>query len=127
MALEPLYRDVLGLGSPPHGRGGVYRFGDRQLNGPSLEVTEVADRSVQPGGSDLCFRWSGSPNTAVDHPSRHDIILVAGPVERHGAAGMNEKRLLPRSRGSLIEFGHASASSTVSLRKHFRLTFRNLA
>ena len=80
------YRDVLGAEVVPHGAGSVYRIGEVQLNvhGPGVSIEQLAATPVPPGGSDLCFEWSGPVEEAVGHLERHGAAIEAGPVERHG-------------------------------------------
>lgn len=63
------YASVLGAEVVTVGTGFAYRFGDRQLNlhGPGVEPVPVARLPVQPGNSDLCFRWDGPISEAVAH------------------------------------------------------------
>jgi hypothetical protein len=70
----------------PHGAGSVYRIGEIQLNvhGPGVSIEQLAATPVPPGGSDLCFEWSGPVEEAVGYLERHGVAIEAGPVERHG-------------------------------------------
>jgi catechol 2,3-dioxygenase-like lactoylglutathione lyase family enzyme len=63
------YRDVMGAEIIPRGSAFAYRFGGVQLNvhGPGVNATPLARIPVQPGNSDLCFRWSGSIEQAAAH------------------------------------------------------------
>src|SRR6478609_8777433 len=63
------YRDVVGAEVIERGAGFAYRFGGVQLNchGPGVTAEPLAARPVQPGNSDLCFRWSGSIADAIAH------------------------------------------------------------
>ena len=83
------YRDVLRAEVIPFGKGVVFRFGGVQLNvhGPGQIGTPRARVPVMPGGSDLCFRWSGSIEEAMAHLAAHGVAVELGPVERNGAAG----------------------------------------
>jgi hypothetical protein len=53
----------------PFGNGYQFRWGEQQLNihGPNQPGTPVAKLPVMPGGSDLCFRWHGPIETAIEH------------------------------------------------------------
>ena len=100
------YRDVLGAEIVPVGNGWVYRFGDTQLNvhGPSVEPYPVARLPVPPGGSDLCFAWSGPIAAAREHLMRNGVPVELGPVERHGARGVGQSVYFRDPDGSLLEF-----------------------
>lgn len=100
------YGDVLGAEIVPRGAGFAYRFGGVQLNvhGPGVEATPLAARPVQPGNSDLCFRWSGPIEAAQAHLEGHGIPVELGPVERNGAAGAGISVYFRDPDGSLMEF-----------------------
>ena len=101
------YRDVLGaeLVGDPDGVA-MYRFGEQQLNihGPGLEPVPVARLPVQPGGSDLCFLWSGPIEGAIDHLRAHSVEVELGPVRRQGARGEGTSVYFRDPDGSLLEF-----------------------
>ena len=105
------YRDVLGAEVIPVGTGGddgpvCFRFGGVQLNvhGPGVDPTPLAATPVPPGGSDLCFRWSGSIEEAQAHLARCGVPVELGPVERRGAAGRGLSVYFRDPDGSLMEF-----------------------
>ncbi len=100
------YRDVLGAEVIPVGQGVAFRFGGVQLNvhGPGQIGEPRAAKPVMPGGSDLCFRWSGSVEDAVAHLSAHGVAVELGPVERNGAAGAGISVYFRDPDGSLMEF-----------------------
>lgn len=100
------YRDVLRAEVIPFGKGVVFRFGGVQLNvhGPGQIGTPRARHPVMPGGSDLCFRWSGSIEDAMTHLAAHAVPVELGPVERNGAAGQGVSVYFRDPDGSLIEF-----------------------
>ena len=100
------YRDVVGAEIIERGSGFAYRFGGVQLNchGPGVAATPVADKPVQPGNSDLCFRWSGPIEDAVAHLEAAGVPVELGPVERHGAAGAGVSVYFRDPDGSLLEF-----------------------
>jgi hypothetical protein len=87
------------------GRGCAYRFGSNQLNihGPGADGEPNAEPPVAPGGADLCFVWDGAIDEAVAHLERLGVEGELGPVQRFGAPGCGDKRVLPRSRRSLLE------------------------
>jgi catechol 2,3-dioxygenase-like lactoylglutathione lyase family enzyme len=100
------YRDVLGaeLVGDPEGVA-MYRFGEQQLNvhGPGLEPDPVARLPVQPGGSDLCFLWTGPVEDAINHLSAHSVEVELGPVRRQGAGGEGRSVYFRDPDGSLLE------------------------
>ncbi|GLS45526.1 VOC family protein [Methylobacterium brachythecii] len=100
------YRDVLGAEVVPFRKGVRFLFGGIQLNvhGPGQIGDPLAAKPVQPGGSDLCFRWSGTIEEAMDHLARHGVPVELGPVERNGAAGAGTSVYFRDPDGSLMEF-----------------------
>lgn len=100
------YASVLGAEVVTVGTGFAYRFGDRQLNlhGPGVEPVPVARLPVQPGNSDLCFRWDGPISEAVAHLAAHGIEPELGPVRRFGAWGHGTSVYFRDPDGSLLEF-----------------------
>ncbi|GJE18811.1 VOC family protein [Methylobacterium marchantiae] len=100
------YRDVMGAEIVPNGKGFVYRFGGVQLNvhGPGLSPKPLAEHPVMPGGSDLCFRWSGPIEGAIAHLAANGVPVELGPVERNGAAGSGISVYFRDPDGSLMEF-----------------------
>ena len=100
------YAAVLGAEVVPAGAGFAYRFGDRQLNlhGPGVDPVPVARLPVQPGNSDLCFRWDGPIAEASAHLSAHGVTPELGPVPRFGALGRGTSLYFRDPDGSLLEF-----------------------
>jgi catechol 2,3-dioxygenase-like lactoylglutathione lyase family enzyme len=84
----------------------MYRFGEQQLNthGPGVDPTPVARIPVPPGGSDICFTWSGPIDDAVAHLQAHDVEVELGPVPRTGAGGEGTSVYFRDPDGSLLEF-----------------------
>jgi catechol 2,3-dioxygenase-like lactoylglutathione lyase family enzyme len=100
------YRDVLGAELVELDRGRwAYRFGERQLNvhGPGSTPSPIARFPIQPGNSDLCFRWSGPIEGAVRHLQGLDVEIEEGPVRRHGAHGEGTSVYFRDPDGSLLE------------------------
>lgn len=102
----PFYRDVMGAEVVEVGHRVAYRFGGVQLNvhGPGQTGAPLADKPVMPGGSDLCFRWSGPIEGALAHLATHGVPVELGPVARTGAAGMGISVYFRDPDGSLMEF-----------------------
>jgi catechol 2,3-dioxygenase-like lactoylglutathione lyase family enzyme len=100
------YRDVLGAELIKRGAGWAYRFGDQQLNlhGPGVYAEPVARDPVRPGNSDLCFRWDGPIETAIEHLREHGVEVELGPVARAGARGDGTSVYFRDPDGSLLEF-----------------------
>lgn len=112
------YRDVLGATIVPQGDGFAYRFGTQQLNvhGPAMTATPVASIPVSPGGSDLCFRWSGTIADAVAHLAHHDVPVELGPISKPGAYGSGTSLYFRDPDGSLLELiTYPAAVATGSL------------
>ena len=100
------YGDVIGAEVVSRGAGFAYRLGDQQLNvhGPGLDPHPVASDRVRPGNSDVCFRWDGPIEGAVEHLRAHDVAIELGPVERNGALGPATSVYFRDPDGSLMEF-----------------------
>jgi catechol 2,3-dioxygenase-like lactoylglutathione lyase family enzyme len=100
------YADVLGaeLVELEHGRF-AYRFGEQQLNvhGPGSTPHPRAADPVRPGNSDLCFRWPGAIEEAVEHLSACSVEIEEGPVDRQGARGRGRSVYFRDPDGSLLE------------------------
>jgi catechol 2,3-dioxygenase-like lactoylglutathione lyase family enzyme len=100
------YRDVLGAELVQRPQGWAYRFGAVQLNlhGPGFHPAEVARLPVEPGNSDLCFRWNGPIADAIAHLERCRVPIHAGPMQRFGAQGSGTSVYFRDPDGSLLEF-----------------------
>jgi catechol 2,3-dioxygenase-like lactoylglutathione lyase family enzyme len=99
------YRDVIGAEVVTRGAGFAYRLGDQQLNvhGPGVDPEPVARDRVRPGNSDVCFRWDGPIEGAVEHLRARGVDIELGPVERHGALGAGTSVYFRDPDGSLME------------------------
>jgi catechol 2,3-dioxygenase-like lactoylglutathione lyase family enzyme len=100
------YRDVVGVELVAKNERWAYRFANAQLNlhGPGAKGEPLARVPVQPGGSDLCFEWSGPIDQAVEHLKMHDVKIEIGPVQRFGARGEGTSIYFRDPDGSLLEF-----------------------
>jgi catechol 2,3-dioxygenase-like lactoylglutathione lyase family enzyme len=87
------------------------RIDSTQLNVHLPADLEQAGRSpsnlaripVAPGGSDLCFRWTGTAEEAIEHLKRWKVEIELGPVERPGAHGLGKSVYFRDPDGSLLE------------------------
>jgi catechol 2,3-dioxygenase-like lactoylglutathione lyase family enzyme len=100
------YARVLGAEVVPVGEGFAYRFGNAQLNihGPNVSGTPKAKLPVLPGGSDLCFTWSGGIHSALKHLEACGVEIEVGPVQRFGHGGQGSSVYFRDPDGSLLEF-----------------------
>jgi catechol 2,3-dioxygenase-like lactoylglutathione lyase family enzyme len=100
------YGDVLGAEVVPRDAGYAYRFGNQQLNchGPGIVAAPRARIPVEPGNSDLCFRWPGPIESAVAHLEHLRVSIEEGPVTRTGAGGEGTSVYFRDPDGSLLEF-----------------------
>ena len=100
------YVDVIGAEAIPRQGGYMFRLGDRQLNchGKGVTADPVARLPVQPGNSDLCFRWDGPIGNAIAHLKRSGVDIELGPVPRFGAKGDGTSVYFRDPDGSLMEF-----------------------
>ena len=101
------YRDVLGADilEITYGRR-AFRFGDQQLNvhGPGSTPDLRAVKPVEPGNSDLCFAFDGTPAEAEAHLRSHGVEPITGPVDRIGGRGPGTSVYFRDPDGSLLEF-----------------------
>jgi catechol 2,3-dioxygenase-like lactoylglutathione lyase family enzyme len=100
------YHNILGAELIPRNGGWAYRFENAQLNlhGPGVEANPLAKIPVPPGGSDLCFEWSGPIEEAVEHLKVHRVEIELGPLKRSGARGGGTSIYFRDPDGSLLEF-----------------------
>jgi catechol 2,3-dioxygenase-like lactoylglutathione lyase family enzyme len=99
------YRDVLGADVIERGAGWAYRFGDQQLNvhGPGVHPEPIARDPVRPGNSDLCFRWDGPIEAAVEHLAANGVEIELGPIARAGARDDGTSVYFRDPDGTLLE------------------------
>jgi catechol 2,3-dioxygenase-like lactoylglutathione lyase family enzyme len=99
------YRDVLGADLIGRGAGWAYRFGDQQLNvhGPGVHPEPIARDPVRTGNSDLCFRWDGPIEDAVEHLAAHGVEIELGPIGRAGARDDGTSVYFRDPDGTLLE------------------------
>jgi catechol 2,3-dioxygenase-like lactoylglutathione lyase family enzyme len=100
------YRDVVGVELISKNGRWAYRFENAQLNlhGPGVKANPLATIPVSPGGSDLCFEWSGRIDEAAEHLKLHSVEIELGPVQRSGARGEGTSIYFRDPDGSLLEF-----------------------
>ena len=87
------------------GGGRAYRFGAQQLNvhSPGVPRSPVARKPVQPGNSDLCFRWPGHIEDALAHLGAHGVQIEVGPDRRPGVGGEGTSVYFRDPDGTLLE------------------------
>lgn len=100
------YTRVIGMEAIEVKGGYVFRLGDVQLNchGPDKFAEPKARIPVEPGNSDLCFRWDGPIADAVAHLERCGVAVELGPVQRFGARGAGTSVYFRDPDGALMEF-----------------------
>jgi catechol 2,3-dioxygenase-like lactoylglutathione lyase family enzyme len=72
------------------------------VHGPRFEGLN-ARLPVQPGNSDLCFVWPGTPEEAVEHLERHGVPIEAGPLTARSPRGRATSVYFRDPDGSLLE------------------------
>jgi catechol 2,3-dioxygenase-like lactoylglutathione lyase family enzyme len=99
------YRDVLGAEVVTRGPVFAYRLGNAQLNvhGPGFDAHPVPEGPTPAGGSDLCFVWPGTAESALEHLRSHGVEVIEGPVPRQGARGQGTSVYFHDPDGSLLE------------------------
>lgn len=100
------YTRVIGAEAIPTGAGWAFRLGEQQLNthGPGKLAEPLARVPVMPGNSDLCFRWHGPIDGALQHLERQGVAVELGPVGRNGGRGPGMSVYFRDPDGSLMEF-----------------------
>jgi len=80
--------------------GGMARLSLHQL-GNGVDLVAAAPT---PGSADICFRWGGSVQAALDHLAAHGIAVVDGPSPRRTVDGLPAHSVYFRDPdGNLIE------------------------
>jgi catechol 2,3-dioxygenase-like lactoylglutathione lyase family enzyme len=69
-----------------------------------VKAEPLARIPVQPGNSDLCFRWNGPIEGAVEHLRANGVEVELGPVPRFGGQGEGTSVYFRDPDGSLMEF-----------------------
>lgn len=65
---------------------------------------ELVAKNPTVGGADICFRWGGTIQSAIDLLNRNDIRIVEGPARRRTADGKPSKSIYFRDLdGNLLE------------------------
>jgi catechol 2,3-dioxygenase-like lactoylglutathione lyase family enzyme len=109
------YSDVVGaeLVALPRGRY-AYRVGQAQLNvhGPGAAPSPLPAKPVTRGNSDLCLRWDGPIEKAVEHLRAHRVEIIDRPARRQGSAGEGLSVYFNDPDGSLLEFISYEAEPT---------------
>ena len=103
---KDFYSRVMGAEAVAVKDGYVFRWGDKQLNchGPDKFAEPKARVPVEPGNSDLCFRWNGPIDAALSHLANEGIDVELGPVQRFGAQNEGTSIYFRDPDGSLMEF-----------------------
>lgn len=99
------YRRVMGMKKVTF-RGGriALGFGDQKINlHESGREFEPKAAQVQPGSADLCFILETSVDEAVKQLNDLGVDIIAGPVDRTGAAGNILSVYFRDPDGNLIE------------------------
>ena len=79
------------LNYAPDGKSQVRQIA---LGGALLSVHQVGNghklvaRQPTVGGADICLRWSGTIESAIDLLRGHDITVIGGPSQRRTADGL---------------------------------------
>jgi catechol 2,3-dioxygenase-like lactoylglutathione lyase family enzyme len=102
------------LDHAPEGKTLVRQIG---LGGALLSIHqegnghELVARRPTVGGADICLRWSGSIDSAVDLLRTHGIPVAAGPSRRRTADGLAALSIYFRDPdGNLLELMAADAA-----------------
>ena len=75
------------------------RFGANVINvHAAASPASPHARHPTPGSGDICFRWDGPLQAAIDLLAEHDVPIVEGPVPRPAADGVLGKSVYFRDR-----------------------------
>jgi catechol 2,3-dioxygenase-like lactoylglutathione lyase family enzyme len=107
------YRDTLGGETPFEAafRAGTLKVMPVRLGGAVVNVQRldepahiVAER-LEAGSVDVCFRWDGDIQTAIDFLTERGVAIIEGPVPRPAADGVWGTSVYFRDPdGNLLEF-----------------------
>ncbi len=99
------YRRVMGMEKVTFQGGRIaLGFGNQKINlHESGREFEPKAAQVQPGSADLCFILETSVDEAVNHLNDVGVEIIAGPVDRTGAAGKISSVYFRDPDGNLIE------------------------
>ncbi len=88
-ATASFYSRVLGMQAVTFGNGRTALcFGAQKINlHPHGSEFEPKAENPTPGSADLCFLTSVPLAEVVRHLAASDVVVIAGPVQRTGAAG----------------------------------------
>ena len=107
------YERVLGMRRETFGAGRVaLRFGRQKINlHPHPTPHDPVARHPAPGTADLCFLTATPLPDVAEHLETCGVEILAGPVERSGAAGPIRSLYCRDPDGNLIELANRQPKS----------------